>query len=134
MGLPLNFSLSGLILQARNIAGLHQESCYVGKVRNSDVMACLFCRSNECGGMSLKSLPGRRECCASRVAGKECADQLVFERVNARAFRRLAYVKPLCGADEASTRDDRQKGPCRLCVHATLISIKSILSDDTFRL
>ena len=51
--------------------------------------------------MSLKLLPGRRECCASRVADKECAAQLVFERVNARADRRLADVKPLCGADEA---------------------------------
>ena len=64
-------------------------------------MACLFYRSNECGGMSLKLPTGRRECCASLVPDKERAAQLVFKRVNARADRRLADVKPVSGADEA---------------------------------
>ena len=38
--------------------------------RNADVMACLFYRSNECDGMSLKLPAGRRECCASLVLDK----------------------------------------------------------------
>jgi hypothetical protein len=38
------------------------------------------------------------------------------------------------GADEASTRDDELKGPCQLWSMRNLTSLKSILSDDTFRL
>jgi hypothetical protein len=58
-------------------------------------------RSNERSGVPLKLSTGRRQRCASLAADKERAAKLVFERVNARADRRLADVKPVSGADEA---------------------------------
>jgi hypothetical protein len=58
-------------------------------------------RSNERSGVPLNLSTGRRQRCASRAADKERAAKLVFERVNARADRRLADVKPVRGADEA---------------------------------
>jgi len=58
-------------------------------------------RSNERSGVPLKLSTGRRQRCTSLAADKERAAKFVFERVNARADRRLADVKPVSGADEA---------------------------------
>ena len=91
-----------------------------------------YSSSNERSGVPLRLPTGRRERGANLVADKQRAAQLVFERLSARADSRP--VKLVRGACEASTRQDGQKVSNQLCVHVTRISIKSILSGDTFRL
>ena len=66
----------------------------------------------------LKLSTGRRWRCASLPADKKSAAQLVFERVNARADRRLADVMPVSGADELPLAITK-KSLCQLCIYAS---------------
>lgn len=80
-------------------------------------MACLLYRSNERGRVPLKLPASRCQRRARFVADEEHATELVFQRMDARADSRLAYVKPVGGADEVSARNNRQKGSSKLCIH-----------------
>ena len=80
-------------------------------------MARLFYRSDERGGVSLKLPTGRRKRCTGLVADKECATQLVFKCMNARADRRLAYVKAIRGTNEVSRCNNREERSGQFRVH-----------------
>ena len=80
-------------------------------------MARLLYRSNERGRVPLKLPASRCQRRARFVAHEEHATELVFQRMNSCADSRLAYMKPIRGADKVSTRDNRQKGSSQLRVH-----------------
>ena len=80
-------------------------------------MARLLDLPNERGCVQLKLPASRCQRRAGLVADEEHATELVFQRMDAHADGRLAYMKPVRGADEVSTRDNRQKGSCQLPVH-----------------
>ena len=85
----------------------------------------------------LKLAPGRRKRCASLVADEQCAAQLIFKGVNARADRRLADVEAIRGTDEISGCNNGEKGSGQLGVHGLrpfFVSMKRIKRRSVFRL
>ena len=68
----------------------------------ADIMARLFDGAHQRRGMALKLAPGRRQCGAGLVANEQRAAELLFERANARADRRLADVQALRRRDEVA--------------------------------
>jgi len=51
---------------------------------------------------------------------------VVFQRMNSCADSRLAYMKPIRGADKVSTRNNRQKGSSELCVHRERLFVSDL--------
>src|SRR6185312_1581212 len=91
--------------------------CSAEPLRNSDVMARLFERSDDSGGVTLKLPAGRCQRGARLVADKERASELLFEGMNSRTNSRLADVKPLCGINETSRRNDGEESSGKFGVH-----------------
>jgi hypothetical protein len=89
-------------------------------------MARLLYRSNERGRVPLKLPASRCQRRARFVAHEEHATELVFQRMNSCADSRLAYMKPIRGADKVSTRNNRQKGSSELCVHRERLFVSDL--------
>src|SRR3546814_8309664 len=72
-----------------------------------------------CEGVLLELPPGRRQRGAALVAHEEGAAEMLLQRMDARAHRRLGDVEPLGGADEAAGGDDGQESARQFRVHGT---------------
>jgi hypothetical protein len=66
-------------------------------------------RAHEEHGVLLEAPPGIGDGRAGLVAGEEPAAELLLERPDARADRRLLDVQPFGGADEAAGGHDPRK-------------------------
>ena len=93
----------------------HQRS---GKALGyADVMARLFDGADQRRGVALKLPAGRRQRGAGFVANEQRAAELLLERVNARAHRRLADMQPLRRRDEIARGHHGQESSGKFGIH-----------------